>query len=287
MPGDPGPMVRRRQLSALLRQYRLAAGMSVKEVAEKLYEAPSKVTRIEKGQRLATVRDIVDLCRIYDLPDETRERLTELVKGSRERQWWQRLDLTPATQTLIGMEGSAKSIFEYELAVLPGLMQTPDYADAVLRSWIPDPAKRKEIVAARMKRQTIFQSPDPPSFQVVLDEAVIRRIIGGRQIMREQLLRVIELALDGTCDLQIVPFSAGSHLGVQNGFTVLHFEDVTPITEEAFMPGVVFLELSDGEKYLDTSEDVAYHISRFDSIRAQALSTEESINTLEATAEGI
>lgn len=151
MPGDPGPMVRRRQLSMLLHRYRLAAGLSAKEVAERLYEAPSKVTRIEKGQRLATVRDIVDLCRIYGLTDETREHLTGLAKGSRQREWWHGLHLSPATQTLIGMEGSAESILEYELALFPGLLQTSNYADSVLRTWYPDPDKRKEILAARMK----------------------------------------------------------------------------------------------------------------------------------------
>lgn len=287
MPGDPGPMVRRRQLSALLRQYRLAAGMSVKEVAEKLYEAPSKVTRIEKGQRLATVRDIVDLCRIYDLPDETREQLTELAKGSREREWWQRLNLSPATQTLIGMEGSAKSIFEYELALLPGLLQTPDYADAVLRTWYPAADKRKEILAARMKRQAILNSPGPPDFRVVLDEAVIRRMIGGRQVVREQLAQVIERASSGSCHMQIIPFEAGSHQGLQNGFTVLQFESLTSLADQATIPGVVFLEASDGEKYLDAVDDVAYHLSRFEHLRAQALSTEESINLLRSTAADI
>ena len=287
MPGDPGPMVRRRQLSALLRQYRLAAGMSVKEVAEQLYEAPSKVTRIEKGQRLATVRDIVDLCRIYDLPDETREQLTELVKGSRERQWWQRPDLNLPTQTYIGMEGSAKSIFQYELAFLPGLLQTPDYADAVLFTWFPDLDKRRDLIAARMRRQAILQSPEPPDFQVVLDEAVIRRMVGGRQVVGEQLTHVIDLASSGTCDLRIIPFSTGSHLGLQNGFTVLQFGNLTSVPGNAPLPGIVWLELSDGDRALDASDEVAYHMSRFKHIRAQALSPELSLNMLRTTAAGI
>jgi transcriptional regulator with XRE-family HTH domain len=284
MSGDPGPMVRRRQLSALLRHYRLTAGMSVKEVAEQLYEAPSKVTRIEKGQRLATVRDIVDLCRIYGLPDETRDQLTELVKGSRERQWWQRLDLSPATQVLIGMEGSAKSISEYEIALVPGLLQTPEYADVIVRTWITDPEKRQGVVAARMRRQAIFRSPEPPKLKVILDEAVIRRIIGGRQVMREQLEHIIGRVVDGSCEVRIVPFSAGVHLGLLNGFTILEFEHLTPLPGEVPIPGVVLLELSDGEKYLDTGDDVTHHLSRFKSIGAQAMTIEESIDLLRSTA---
>jgi transcriptional regulator with XRE-family HTH domain len=284
MPGDPGPMVRRRQLSALLRHYRLTAGKSVKEVAEQLFEAPSKITRIEKGQRLATVRDIVDLCRIYDLPDDVREQLTNLARGSRERQWWQRSDLTPALQILIGMEGSAKSISQYELAVFPGLLQTPDYADAIMRSWIPDPGKRQALVTARMRRQTIFQSPEPPDIQVILDEAAIRRTVGGHRIMQAQLEDLIERVTRRTVDLRVVPFNAGSHQGLLNGFTVLEFEDLTPLPGEATIPGVVLLELSDGEKYLDTSDDVAYHFSSFENIRAHALTAEESIDLVRTAA---
>ncbi|BCY09268.1 helix-turn-helix transcriptional regulator [Actinoplanes sp. L3-i22] len=287
MPGDPGPMVRRRQLSALLRHYRLAAGMSVKEVADQLFEASSKITRIEKGQRLATVRDIVDLCRIYDLSDEIRDRLTELAKGSRERQWWQRSDLSPPLQILIGMEGSAKSILEYELTYFPGLLQTPDYADAVLRSWTTDPDKRSEFVAVRMRRQAIFESPDPPDVQTIVDEAVVRRMVGGPQIMREQLAHIIERVSSGCCDLRVMPFSAGSYQGLHNGFTVLSFGNFADLPGETLIPGVVYLELSDEARYLDASDDVAYHVSRFEKMRAQALTTEESIDLLRTAAADI
>ncbi|BEL05520.1 helix-turn-helix transcriptional regulator [Actinoplanes sichuanensis] len=287
MPGDPGPMVRRRQLSALLRQYRLAAGMSVKEVAEQMYEASSKITRIEKGQRLATVRDIVDLCRIYGLPAETRDHLTELAKGSRERQWWQRPDINLPTQTYIGMERAATSIFSYQLAVFPGLLQTPDYADAVLLTWFPDPDKRRELVAARMRRQAILQRPDPPELQVVLDEAVIRRMVGGPQVFHDQLAHVIDQALTGGCDLRIVPFSAGSHQGIKNSFTVLQFGDITSPAGDALLSGIVWLELSDGEKALDEGDDVTFHMSQFAKIRAQALTSEESLTLLRTTAAGV
>jgi transcriptional regulator with XRE-family HTH domain len=284
MPGDPGPMVRRRQLSMLLHRYRLNSGKSVKEAAEQLFEAPSKITRIEKGQRLASVRDIVDLCRIYGLSDEIQEQLMELARGSRDRQWWQRTDLSPALQVLAGMEGSAQTIRQLEIALVPGLLQTPAYADAVLRTWISDAGKRDGMVAIRMKRQEILQPDDRPLLRIVLDEAAVRRVVGGSVLMREQLEHLAEQATAGACDLRIIPFSAGAHPGSRNSFTVLEFGTLTALPDETTIPGVVFLESSDGEKYLDSSDVVDYHVSLFERLHSQALSSEESIALLRITA---
>ncbi|SDS77452.1 helix-turn-helix domain-containing protein [Actinoplanes derwentensis] len=280
MSGDPGPMVRRRQLSALLHRYRLASGKSVKEVAERLFEAPSKVTRIEKGQRLATVRDIADLSRIYDLPDDVRDQLMDLARGSRERQWWQRPDLSPALQILIGMEGTAQSISEFELTLVPGLLQTSEYADALLRRWVLDAGKRSELVAVRMRRQEILRPGSSPALRVVVDEAVLRRQVGGPEVMREQLSHVSELATSGICDFRVIPFGVSEPVGVKNGFTVLEFGNLTALPDATPIPGVLFLELSDGDRYLDDPDQIEYHLSYFQSLQAQALTSEESINII-------
>ncbi|MBO3738628.1 helix-turn-helix domain-containing protein [Actinoplanes flavus] len=287
MAGDPGPMVRRRQLSALLHHYRVKSGLSAKDVAEQMFEAPSKITRIEKGQRLASVRDIADLSRIYRLPDTVRDQLMDLARGSRERQWWQVTGLSPALQTLIGMEGSAQSISQYEGAGIPGLLQTPDYADGIMRLWAPEPAKRAELVTIRMRRQEILRAHEPPDVRVVLDEAAVRRAVGGREVMREQLHHLSEVASGGKCDVRIIPFSAGAHSGLTNGFTILEFGNLTSLPDETPIPGIVFLELSDGDRYLDSADDVAYHLARFERVRRQALTTEESIELLRTAAAGL
>lgn len=278
-------MVRRRQLSGLLRSYRIRSGKSVKEVAERLFESPSKVTRIEKGQRLATQRDIRDLCVIYNLPHETQEQLMDLARGSRERQWWQRANLNPALQVLIGMEGSAKSISEFELILFPGLLQIQEYADAVLKAWMPDAGKRQRAVGVRMQRQALFRLHEPPELRVVIDEAVVRRTIGGPDIMRAQLKHVADLATTADrVDLRVIPFRAGMHVGVNHGFTVLEFENLTTLSEEPPIAGVVYFEANDGDRYLDASDDVAYHLGQFERLRRQALAPDESIDLLRTAA---
>lgn len=281
MPGDPGPMVRRRQLSALLHQYRIRSGKSAKEVAEAMFEAPSKITRIEKGQRLASARDIVDLCRIYDLPDDVRDQLMELARGSRERQWWQRPGISPSAQVWIGMEGAAESISAYETIAVPGLLQTPEYTDAILRNgWVSDSGKRSEMVAVRMRRQQILQLEQPPRYRVVLDEAAVRRVVGSPEIMRRQREHLLQMTSSGRCELRIIPFGAGVHRGMENSFMVLEFGNLTALDEEAPIPGIVFLEMSGGDRYLEDGEDVAYHSALFNQLLTHALPTEESIDLI-------
>ncbi|MEV6350047.1 helix-turn-helix transcriptional regulator [Actinoplanes sp. NPDC051851] len=287
MSGDPGPMVRRRQLGALLQRYRSAAGLSVKEAAEQIFEPSSKITRIEKAQRPASVRDIVDLCRLYGLPDETKDQLIELARGTRERQWWQRSGISPALQSLIGMEGAATSISEFALAAVPGLLQTEAYADAMVQEWLPDTQKRRDAVAVRLRRQTILGLPEPPAVHILLDEGVVRHVVGGPHVMREQLRHIEELASVGPIDLRVVPFSAGAHRGMNNSFTVLEFGGLTALADANPLPGVVFLESADSDRYLDTSDDAAFHLSCFQRLQAKALSTEESINLVRTAAENL
>jgi len=273
-------MVRRRQLSAMLRGYRIRLGMSVKEVAERLYESPSKITRIEKGQRTATLRDIRDLCDIYGVSDEVREELMSLARESRERQWWQRADLSPALQNLIGMEGAATSVSEFELMVFPGLLQTQDYADAVVREWLGDADKRRDVVDTRMRRQQIFERPEHPHMRFVLDEAVVHRMVGGPDVMREQVRRVTDLVATAGIEVGVIPFAAGMHMGVTNGFTILEFRSLASIAAEPGVTSVIFIETSDGDKYLDAADDVEYHLGRFDRLSAQALPTDESVRLM-------
>lgn len=285
MPGDPGPMVRRRQLGSALRRYRGQAGMTVNNVAERLLCSPTKISRIETAQRNASLRDVRDLCDIYGISDEkVREQLMDLARGSRERGWWwQDSNLDPALETLIGMEGSAYALSEFEPLALPGLVQTRDYADAILNTWLPDdPAGRELAVDVRMKRQKLLGADSRPVIHVVLDEAALRRVIGDPTVMRKQLEHLIDLVSGSTISLQVIPFLAGAHLGMSNGFTILEFSQSKILAADPAIPAVVYAETLTGGVYFDQSAIVQAYVEAFTRLRAQALTVDESFVLLRA-----
>ncbi|MGH2603659.1 MAG: Scr1 family TA system antitoxin-like transcriptional regulator, partial [Dehalococcoidia bacterium] len=161
------PTVRRRELGTLLRELRHGAGLTVEDVAGQLLCSPAKISRLETGQRGAALRDVRDLCGIYGVKDQSQvDRLMNLARESKQQTWWQEYDLTGATSTLIGLEAAASSISDYQSSRLPGLLQTADYARAVLRGI--NPTWGAEIVEqraeARLERQRILTRPDAPRF---------------------------------------------------------------------------------------------------------------------------
>lgn len=282
MHGDPGPMVRRRQLGNLLRRYRNDAGLSVKDVAGALLCAPSKISRIETAQRNATQRDVRDLCNLYGLSDPgIKDELMTLARDSRERGWWKEAGLDPALETLIGMEGAATVISEYQTLSLPGLLQIREYADAILEAWRPgDPFMRHPAVDVRMRRQKVLQGIDPPKLDVILDEAALHRFVGGREVMQMQLKHLAEVAESHTVRIQVIPFSAGAHIGMNNGFTVLDFRPPMPPFAESPMPAVVYVEGIAGDAYYDRPQDVQQYVSAFVRLKEKALSPTGTLQLL-------
>jgi len=279
MAGDPGPLVRRRLISNCLRFYREQAGINARNAAERILSDPSKITRLEKGQRGISARDVRDLCEVYGVPENVRTELMSLVQGVRTREWWQSADLSTALQTLIAMEGSAEAISEFEVIGIPGFLQTREYAEAILDLWIPDDStRRKSAIDARLRRREFFDSDSAPTIRVVLDEAAIHRVVGGPQVMRGQLERLASDVANNGVDLRVIPFTAGAHLGISNGFTVLEISNPPAFPEEIPNPGFVYLELSSGSSYLDDPEDVDQHLATFRYLRSVALSVDESID---------
>jgi transcriptional regulator with XRE-family HTH domain len=279
---DPGPMVRRRQLGSALRRYRNAANLSVKEAAERLMCSPSKISRIETAHRNATPRDVRDLCNIYGITDEiVRKELMDLARESRERGWWQDADLDPALETLIGMEGAATTIREYECLTLPGLLQTRDYAEAIFNAWHPDDSStRQPAVDIRLKRQQILAGPTRPHFHVVIDEAVVRRVVGGPDAMNQQVNHLIRLLESSVIQLQIIPFSAGAHIGMNNGFTILEFADAAFPVAGSSASAVVYVEGIVGDDYNDRTNDVRQYIAAFSRLSATALPAPRTLDLL-------
>lgn len=282
MPGDPGPLVRRRQLGLALRGYRVQAGLSVTQAAQRLMVAPSQISRIETGQRRATLRDVRDLCVIYAVPADAQELLMELAELSRQTAWWQKSNLDPAVEVLIGMEGAARSISEYEPLLIPGLLQTPDYIRAIVDTFYGEGQKadKQKVIDARITRQRAFENDRHPELRIVLDEAALRRTVGGRTVMQKQLLHMADQIERYSAELRVIPFAAGMHIGTLNGFVILEFDRPAPGLPAAEVPAVVYVETLSGNDYFDQAAIVERHRRAFTVLRAASLPAGESLSFL-------
>jgi transcriptional regulator with XRE-family HTH domain len=176
LPANRSPTVRRRELGALLRALRQERGWTAEEVAERLLVSPSKISRQETGQRGVSARDIRDLCDLYGVQGDDRQRLIDLASEGKERAWWQSTRLPYSTY--VGLEAEAVSISDYGLCVMPGLLQTPEYArtvvEALVPKWVPEIVE--ERVRGRLTRQErILAAPEPPRFEAIVDESVLHQ----------------------------------------------------------------------------------------------------------------
>src|SRR3984885_4171106 len=212
VPEVRSPTVRRRELGALLRALRNQNGLTVEQAADQLLCSPSKVSRMETGHGAATPRDIRDLCNLYDVTDQTeRDRLMTLAREGKQQAWWQSYDLGYATY--VGLEAEAVAISDFQSSVVPGLLQTADYARAGHEGAMPR-LSSEEIerrIEAKLTRQGLLTQANPPSFRTVLDEAALHRMVGGRRVMGTQLERLIEAAHLPNVTIQIIPFTLGAH----------------------------------------------------------------------------
>jgi transcriptional regulator with XRE-family HTH domain len=263
-----------------LRSFRERAGLSVAEAAARLLSSPSKISRLEKAQRNATLRDVRDLSEAYGVPEEVQTQLMDLAQESRRRAWWQDSNLPPALETLIGMEGAARSIVEFQPLLVPGLLQTPEYARTVVDEFVSDASIRKALFESRMRRQEILHGDFPPGVNVVIDEAAIRRQVGGIDVMREQIDRLLDTYRTPQIAVRILPFSAGMHIGTLGGFIILQFDQQVSAVQEATLPGVVYIETLASGTYLDDPADVEEHLDAFARLARGALDREHSAEWL-------
>jgi transcriptional regulator with XRE-family HTH domain len=250
------PIVRRRELGALLRALRNGRGWTAEQVAERLLISPSKVSRLETGQRGASARDIRDLCNLYEVDEEQREHLMELAREGKQRAWWQSLALPYSTY--VGLEAEATSISDNGLGVMPGLLQTADYARAMVRAAIPNwvPEVVEQRVKGRMARQQLLHSDRAPRFEAVLEESVLHRVVGSPAVMKAQLQQLLELSELPNVTLRVIPYQAGALPGGINKFIILGFAQPT-------VSDVVFIEGLTGDLYLDDPRDVEIYNTTF------------------------
>ncbi len=263
-----GPTALRIALGIQLRQLRQAGHITTAEAAEVIRATPSKISRLERGRTTAKQRDVADLLGLYGVTDPAeREELLELARQTSAPGWWQQYgDVLPRWfESYIGLETAASVIRSYELQFVPGLLQTEEYARAVI-SISNAHASAEEIahrVSLRMRRQDLLTWPGAPEMWAVLDEAALRRSPGGPEVMRaqlEHLLRVTELP---NVTLQIVLFDTGPHAAAGGPFSILRFP-------EPDLPNVVYLEQLNSAVYLDQPDDVTGYQTIMDQLCVQA-----------------
>jgi hypothetical protein len=247
----------------------------VERVAEQLLCSPSKVSRMETGQRAATLRDVRDLCRIYGVTDQAETaRLMDLAREGRQQAWWQPYDLDYFAP-YVDLEQAAISLSCYQSTIVPGLLQTVDYAKAMYAGSLPSEfttERRDQLIDVRLRRQQVLTRVLPPNFSTVLDEAVLYRAVGGSGVMSAQLRHLIEVARLPNVTLQVVPFDAGAHPAMDDLFTVLKFG-----TE---VPTVVYVEGLMGHLYLERDREVARYEQVFRHLSSIALSPRETIELI-------
>ena len=266
------PTGRRRRLGAELRRLREDAGLTIDRVAATLECSPSKVSRIETGQVGASPRDVRDMLGLYRVDPGRREALVQVAREARQRGWWQKfVDVPDGVPAYVGLEAAATSIDVYMTLIVPALLQTPDYARAVIGAVRPD-LPRSEIdrrVELRMRRQGLLDQERPPRMRVLLDDTVLRRPVGGAAVMAAQRRRLLADADRPAVTIQVLEVAAGAHAGMDGPFTIFGF----PAAAER---DVVALDSAADALYLEETEDVARYRRVFGLLLPAARSPEAS-----------
>jgi transcriptional regulator with XRE-family HTH domain len=276
VPTRPGPTVQRRRLGIELRRLRETAGKTIDEVAGVLECSDSKVSRIENGQVSASPRDVRDMLEFYGVTPERRDELVEFARTARKKGWWEAYSDTLVVP-LVGLEVAAQRILDYDAMVVPGLLQTEDYARALVRAHRPDISadQVERRVEFRMARQDLLTREAPPRLEVVLEECVLRRPVGGPNVMRAQLQRLVDATSLPAVRLQVLPLDVGEHGAMSGAFTVYRFD-------EPASPDVVYLEHTTSDLYVESPEQVERYNSAFDRLRAAAMRPRRSIAFLKS-----
>jgi transcriptional regulator with XRE-family HTH domain len=267
-------MVRRRRLAAELRRLREAAGLTCDEVGARLDCSASKISRIETGRVAVSPRDVRDMLAIYGVTGDQRDSLIQLARESRQKGWWQGYadSVEPHLATYLGMESEASQIKQYNVARIPILLQTEDYARAVITAGRAGtgryPGTPDRMVEMLMERQRLAAA-SPPSMWVVLDEAALRRQVGGREIMREQIEHLIEMSSLPTMFVQFIPFSRGAYTSMDLPFVILGFPDPAD-------PDIACIGYQTGMLWIEDIAEVDRYDLFFDHLQAAALSPDDS-----------
>ncbi len=277
MAASPSPTVRRKRLGIELRRLREQADLTCEDVGHRLDCSGTRISRIETGRISIRPGDVRELLEIYGVTGAEADLLVQLAREARQKGWWHTYGraLPAWFEAYIGLEAAAVRFRDFQSMVIPGLLQTEEYARAVLRA-APYPGSADDIdrqVALRMERQAILGQGNPPHLWVVLTENIVRVQVGGPAVMRTQLRRLIDVAERSNVTLQVLPFTTAAYVDPISPFTILDFPDAAD-------PTVVYLEHLTGSLFLEADEEIMRYTVVFDHLRAEALGTAPSIDLI-------
>ncbi|WP_373861112.1 helix-turn-helix domain-containing protein [Micromonospora noduli] len=273
-----GPTVLRILLGAQLRRLRESSGVTREGAGWEIRSSESKISRMELGRVGFKERDVADLLTLYGVTeDHERDALLKLARDANSPGWWHRYgDVLPSWfQSYLGLEAAAALIRSYEVQFVPGLLQTREYARAVvlLGHGAAGPGEIDRRVSLRMQRQQLLQRQNPPQLWAVVDEAALRRPIGGAEVMRGQLTALIEATKSPHIRLQVIPFAAGGHAAAGGAFTILRFGDQE-------LPDIVYIEQLTSAIYLDKRDDLDYYAVAMERLCVEAEPPERTAEIL-------
>jgi len=282
-PGS-GPTVLRILLGSQLRMLREVKGITREEAGYAIRASGSKISRMELGRVSFKERDVTDLLKLYGVDDDETATLVALAIQANSPGWWHKYgDVLPDWfQVYVGLEEAASLIRLYEVQFVPGLLQTADYARAVVR--LGQPAAAPEEIARRislrMGRQELLTKPGGPRLWAIVDEAALRRPIGGKEVMRAQLEQLILATEEPQVTLQVMPFRSGGHAAEAGAFTIMRFP-------EPDLPDVVYLEQLTSALYLDKRDDVEKYTEVMERLSVESESPERSVDILSGMLEEV
>lgn len=274
-----GSVVRRRQLARQLRVLRERAGLTLEAAAPKLDWSTSKLSRIENAQQQVDVHGVRSMLDLYRVVGDDWEEILDLCRESRQKGWWRAYGL--GDDSYVGFENEATAVSDYTLAYVPGLLQTAEYARAIIRSaeGRVTRARLSNYVAVRLIRQQRLTSTGHPlRLTAVLDEAALHRVVGNARIHTAQLHHLIHTAAFDAVTLQVLPASVGAHAAMVSPFTVLQFADLA-------QPDIAYVEHTLGALLMEKKDDVRRAKLLFDKLRSDALSHDDSIALIRQLAE--
>jgi hypothetical protein len=249
--------------------------MTVEEVAEQLLCSATKISRLETATRRPSLRDVRDLCTLYEVGKVTSAELMNLAREAREPGWWteyEDLDLDP----LVGLEQVATDIICYSMSYIPGLLQTADYAQGIIQTVAPkmDPQIVHQRAEARLRRQKLLEADNLPRLHVLMDEAVLHRGVGGPAVMTAQLGKVLKAARNSKAVIQVIPFAVGAYAAMDGYFVLLEF------SADSELRPVVFVEGLSGNQYLERRDEIDRYRETIDYLRARALDQRHSLTLI-------
>lgn len=273
-----GPTVLRIALGTQLRRLREARGITREDAGEAIRASHAKISRLELGRVGFKARDVADLLTLYGVAgDRERDAFLTLVRRANEPGWWRQYGdvLSSWFETYLGLEQASSVIRTYEVQFVPGLLQTTDYARAVIQlcQLHSSPEEIERRIELRMARQDFLTQPESPDYWAVVDEAVLRRPLGGRAALQAQIRQLIELAELPNITLQVMPFNAGGHPAAGGPFTILRFA-------EPDLPDIVYLEQLTSAVYLDKRRETDNYLLVMDRLCVAAVSPADTINLL-------